>query len=78
MSGRHEFEEKQSFYSELLFIANSKRYSPNWASHKYREKFGVWPRKLAHMPKEPSIKTLNWVKHRNIAYSKSNRNRRVA
>jgi len=78
MNGRQAIEEKQTFYSELLYIANSKRYSPNWASHKYREKFGVWPRKLATMPKEPSIKTLNWVKHRNIAYSKSNRNRRVA
>jgi len=78
MNDRQAIEEKQTFYSELLYIAKSKRYSPNWASHKYREKFGVWPRKLTHLPKEPSIKTLNWVKYRNIAYSKSNRNRRVA
>ena len=47
MNGRQAIEEKQAFYSELLYIANSKKYSPNWASHKYREKFGVWPRKLA-------------------------------
>ena len=78
MNGRQAYEERQAFYSELLFIANNKKYSHNWASHKYREKFGVWPRKLNSMPKEPSIKTLNWVKHRNIAFSKSNRNRRVA
>lgn len=78
MNGREAIQERQAFYSELLFIANSKRYSSNWASHKYREKFGVWPRKLSALPKEPTIKTLNWVKYRNIAYSKSNRNRRVA
>lgn len=78
MNGRQAYEERQAFYSELLFIAKSKKYSHNWASHKYREKFGVWPRKLNALPKEPSIKTLNWVKYRNIAFSKSNRNRRVA
>ena len=78
MSDRTTFEERQSFYSELVYIARSKKYSINWASHKYREKFGVWPRKLTDSPKEPTIKTLNWVKYRAIAFSRANRNRKAA
>ena len=78
MNGRQAYEERQAFYSELLFIADSKKYSHNWASHKYREKFGVWPRMLNRDTKEPTLKTLNWVKHRAIAFSRANRNRKAA
>lgn len=77
MNGRVDKEEKQAFYSELLHIAKSKKYNPNWASHKYREKYGIWPRNLDHIPTEPTIKTLNWIKHKNIAFSRATR-RKVA
>lgn len=77
MNGRVDKQEKQAFYSELLYIAKSKKYNPNWASHKYREKYGVWPRNLDHILADPSIKTLNWIKHKNIAYSRATR-RKVA
>jgi hypothetical protein len=77
MNGRVDKEEKQSFYSELLHIAKSKKYNPNWASHKYREKYGIWPRNLDHIAAEPTIKTLNWIKHKNIAFSRATR-RKVA
>lgn len=63
-------EDKQDFYSELKFIALAKNYNPHWADHKYREKFGVWPRGLADTPKHPSPKTINWIKHKNIAFVK--------
>ena len=63
-------EDKQDFYSELKFIALAKNYNPHWADHKYREKFGVWPRGLADTPKHPSLKTVNWIKHKNIAFVK--------
>jgi len=62
--------EKQFFYSELLHIAQEKNYNEGWVSHKYREKFGVWPRGLEHTPRIPSLTTLNWVRHKNIAWSK--------
>ena len=62
--------EKQFFYSELLHIANDKNYNPNWASHKYREKFGVWPKGLIHTPRIPSLTTINWVKYKNIRWVK--------
>lgn len=64
---------RQKFYSELLFIATSRAYNPHWASHKYREKFGVWPRGLTEIEAPPSIDTLNWVKSRMIAYKKAMR-----
>ena len=63
-------DEKQEFYSELMYIAKDKNYNVNWASHKYREKFGVWPKGLYDVIKIPSQKTLGWIKHKNIAWAK--------
>jgi superfamily II DNA or RNA helicase len=68
--GKTDRNDKQVFYSELLHIAQSQNYNPNWASHKYREKFGVWPKGLAHITRIPSLTTKNWVKHKNIAWVK--------
>ena len=64
-------DDKQAFYSELIYIAKERNYNINWASHKYREKFGVWPRGLYEQPVSPSLKTLQWVKHKNLAWAKS-------
>lgn len=62
--------EKQVFYSELLYIAKEQDYNPYWASYKYREKFGVWPKGLLQVSRIPSMTTVNWVKHKNIAWVK--------
>jgi hypothetical protein len=35
--------EKARFFAELKGFAAARSYSPGWASHKYREKFSVWP-----------------------------------
>jgi superfamily II DNA or RNA helicase len=79
MNGRDKLENRQQFFSELLYVAKNKNYSPNWASHKYREKYGVWPRDLIYRTETPSITTMNWIKHRMIAYSKANKkDRKVA
>jgi len=79
MNGRDQLVDRQKFFSELLYVANNKNYSPHWASHKYREKYGVWPRNLEHKIEAPTIATMNWIKHRMIAYSKANKkDRRVA
>ena len=64
------YQDKQSFYSELIYIANARNYNPNWAKHKYRDKFGVWPRNLDETPVMPSAQTVRWVKSRDIAYMK--------
>ena len=69
-NGRVEKDIKQKFYSELLYIAQEREYNPYWASNKYREKFGVWPRNLEEVRRVPSLETQKWVQHRNIAWSK--------
>jgi len=79
MNGRDDVRRRQQFFSELLYVAKNKNYSPNWASHKYREKYGVWPRDLVFRTDTPSIATMNWIKSRMIAYSKANKkDRKVA
>ena len=72
---RSKADERQGFYSELLLYARQREYNPRWAAHKYREKFGVWPRNLSEsVAAEVSSKTTRWIKSRNIAWAKS-RNR---
>ena len=70
-TGKNLRDEKQAFYSELIYIAKERSYNTGWASHKYREKFGVWPKGLEDRPALPSIKTINWIKHKNIAWAKA-------
>jgi superfamily II DNA or RNA helicase len=61
----------QEFYSEILYYAKMRGYKDGWAAHKYKEKFGVFPRGLVATPKPTSYKTANWIKARNIAWAKS-------
>lgn len=62
---------KQDFYSQLLTLARERGYSDGWVSHKYREKFTVWPRGLDDIEAPLSIEVANWVKSRQIAWAKS-------
>ena len=61
---------KQHVYSQLLHISIHRRYSINWAAHKYRELFGVWPRGLSFVPAAPTKELLGWVRSRQIAHAK--------
>jgi superfamily II DNA or RNA helicase len=63
-------DDKQMFYSEMLFIAQQRNYNPNWASHVYRDKFGVWPRNLHDTAIPPSINTMKWITHRQIKFAR--------
>ena len=69
-TNRAKADEKQRFYSELLHIAIQNNYQRGWVSHKYREKFGVWPKNMREEPEIPSYQTVNWVTHRNMAFAK--------
>ena len=68
------FTEQEDFYGELRWIATVRGYAPGWASQRFRERFGVWPNdwqvRLA-APREPGLKTKNWLKSRVIAYAKA-------
>jgi superfamily II DNA or RNA helicase len=64
-------QEKRQFLGELTHIAMSRGYSPGWASHKFKERFGVWPHKDLGAPRfEPCPETISWVKSRQIAFAK--------
>lgn len=64
-------QDKQEFYSGFLHIAKERGYSEGWASHAYREKFGVWPRDLSKTPAEPTYAVKQYDKHRRIKWAKS-------
>jgi len=63
-------QQQQDFYSELIYMANERNYNINWASNKFREKYGVWPNGFIQYPRIPSLETIKFVKHRNIVYAK--------
>lgn len=62
---------KQEWFSQLLAVARSRGYSEGWAAHKYKEKFTVWPRGLAHDELPVSPEVASWVKSRQIAWAKA-------
>lgn len=63
--------DNRQFYQELMHYAASRGYKEGWAAHKYKEKFGVFPKNIPKDMKPPSPQTLSWIKSRMIAYSKS-------
>lgn len=64
---------RQSFFGQLLEMAKGRNYSDGWAAQKYREKYGVWPRGLLHVPEPVSPEVARWVKSRQIAWAKAKR-----
>jgi len=73
LTGSANREDKQKFYSELVFVAQSRGYKPGWSAIKYKEKYGVYPRGLQDTPATPSYATLKWIQSRQIAWAKSKR-----
>ena len=68
------FAEQEEFHGELRWIASVRGYAPGWAAHKFKERFGLWPNdwqvRLA-TPREPTLKTKNWLRSRQIAFAKA-------
>ena len=63
--------ENQNFYSELLAYAKMRDYKEGWAAFKYKEKYGYWPNGLKKITRPVSLTTANFIKSRNIAWSKA-------
>jgi DNA repair protein RadD len=62
------------FYRELKYFANASGYKSGWVAHKYKEKFGDWPKGLDHWsPAPPSPETLGWIRSRQIAFAKASK-----
>lgn len=64
-------DEKQEIWSQLRFIVQERGYKEGWAAHKFKERFGIWPRGLKNIETAPTQKLLNWIRSRQIAYSKA-------
>lgn len=63
--------EKSEWYSSLLRYARVKGYSDGFAAHKYKEKFGVWPRSLNVNPNRPMMPEVEkWLLHKQIKWTK--------
>jgi superfamily II DNA or RNA helicase len=67
--------ENQKFYSELIYFSRMRGYKDGWAAHKYKERYGAYPRGLHTNPLATSTKTSSWIKSRNIAWAKSKANK---
>lgn len=52
---------RQRFYGQLLHIVQTRGYQQGWAAHKYKARFGVWPRGLEHRPAEPDVTLWRWL-----------------
>lgn len=62
---------KQQWLAELNWIARERGYNSGWVSHKYREKFGVWPNQLnRNALSQPSREVLSYVKYQAIRFAK--------
>jgi superfamily II DNA or RNA helicase len=62
--------DNRQFYSELLYYGKLKGYKDGWASHKYKERFGVFPMAIPKEIQPTSPATAKWIKSRMIAYTK--------
>ena len=65
---------RRQFYAELKWIQRKKGHRSGWCWHQYQARFKGerspnWFETLT--PREPSISTQNWLKHRAIAFAKS-------
>lgn len=64
-------DDRARFFAMLLGVAEQRGYQQGWASHKYREKFNVWPASRWVPPMQPDDATLAWVRSRQIAYARA-------
>ena len=77
---RHQFTKYQMerFYRELKFIQEERGYEPGWISFKYKERFGVWPKKIYGASIPPGPETKSFIKKQAIKYSKEQREQRAS
>lgn len=64
--------EKRQWYGMFKGHAEAKGYKEGWISHKYKEKFGVWPNSLKDTSSiEPTDEFRRWLKYLTIKWVKS-------
>jgi len=75
MTTRKVLSDNQNFYSELIYFARLRGYKEGWSAHKYKEKYGAFPKGLHTNPIPTTAKTSSWIQSRNIAWAKMNANK---
>lgn len=63
-------DDKQSFYSQALGLAQERNYAEGYAAHLYRSRFGVWPQGLAKVTAFPTRRVREFARQRRIEYLK--------
>jgi len=63
-------EQKQEWYSSLLYYGSQHHYKKGWAYHKYIDAFSCTPNGLKQVTQDPIPEALSWIKSRQIAWSK--------
>lgn len=64
-------EEKREWFGMFEYYRRKKGYAPGWSAHKYREKFGVWPRNMnSVLPLPPTDEFNNYMKYLMIKFVK--------
>lgn len=66
--------DKQTIYSELLYMCAERGFKNGWVGNQYKNIFGVFPRGLTDTPKYPSVETRNLVTSAMIRYFKGVKN----
>ena len=64
---------KKNFFAELLGHALVKKYNPDWAKHKFKERFDIYPQFEGLEPKQPSKETKSYITHLQIKYARRRR-----
>ncbi|MGP2491076.1 DEAD/DEAH box helicase [Mesorhizobium sp. PUT5] len=71
-------DEKQRFYSMLLWLQQDRGYAPGYVAHKFKDRFGIWPHGMMEHSVEPDATFLNWIKSRQIAWAKQKKKQEAA
>ena len=62
------------FYSELLGYCKERGWNTGAAAHKFKTKFGKWPRHPSAQAVTPGAEIRSWIRSQNIAWSRSRNN----
>jgi DNA repair protein RadD len=72
---KYDRETKQKWYSMLRYHAEERGMKPGWVAHKFKEKFGVWPRGLAEFSTAPDVEVGNYIRASMIRFAKGQKKR---
>lgn len=63
-------DQKQEWYSSLLYYGYQHDYKKGWAYHKYIEAFSCAPNGLKQVARQPAPEVISWITSKQIAWSK--------